>query len=177
MSTTSRWRPVRPATLYRFQKFARRNKLEFGTASAVAAAVVIGLVISTVSFVKERDARRRAVVAENAAREQARIASAAAAQTRMTLSAADLAQAIRLIADGRRSDALAYLMRSLSSNPSNSAAMTRLATLLEYHSWEVPSLILRHDDRAIAQFSPDGKRIVTASGKPPGCGMRRAANR
>jgi len=53
-----------PSSLYRFQKLVRRNKLVFIAASAVAAALIIGLGVSTWLFVKEKAARQRAVAAE-----------------------------------------------------------------------------------------------------------------
>src|SRR5437660_214773 len=58
-----------PSQLYRFQKLVRRNKLAFGAASVVAAALMIGLGLSTWLFIKERGTRQRAETAE---REQAR---------------------------------------------------------------------------------------------------------
>jgi eukaryotic-like serine/threonine-protein kinase len=57
-----------PSAAYRLQKAFRRNKLAFCAASAVAAALVIGLGLSTWLFVKERQTRQRAETAE---REQA----------------------------------------------------------------------------------------------------------
>jgi serine/threonine protein kinase len=53
-----------PSRLYRFQKLVRRNKLAFASASAVAAALVIGLGVATWMFFKEKAARERAVTAE-----------------------------------------------------------------------------------------------------------------
>jgi serine/threonine protein kinase/tetratricopeptide (TPR) repeat protein len=53
-----------PSNLYRFQKMVRRNKLVCAAASAVAAALVIGLGLSTYLFVKEKAARQRAIAAE-----------------------------------------------------------------------------------------------------------------
>jgi eukaryotic-like serine/threonine-protein kinase len=50
-----------PSRLYRLQKLARRNKLFFAAAGAVAAALIIGLAGSTWEYLKERDARQRAV--------------------------------------------------------------------------------------------------------------------
>ncbi len=50
-----------PSKLYRFQKLARRNKLAFAAAGAVAAALIIGLAASTWEYLKERTARQRAV--------------------------------------------------------------------------------------------------------------------
>src|SRR5207247_2606410 len=47
-----------PSRLYRFQKLVRRNKLVFTAASAVTAALLIGLGVSTWMFFSERQARR-----------------------------------------------------------------------------------------------------------------------
>jgi tetratricopeptide (TPR) repeat protein len=55
-----------PSTFYRFQKLARRNKAAFAAAGAVAAALMIGAIVSTALFVKERHARQRADAAEKA---------------------------------------------------------------------------------------------------------------
>jgi len=46
-----------PSNLYRFQKLVRRNKLAFAAASAVPAALVIGLGSSTWMFIRERRAK------------------------------------------------------------------------------------------------------------------------
>ena len=53
-----------PSRLYRFQKAVRRNQFVFAAASAVAAALVIGLGLSTWLFFKEQAAHARAVTAE-----------------------------------------------------------------------------------------------------------------
>src|SRR5437660_12541711 len=53
-----------PSQLYRFRKLVRRNKLAIGAATAVAAALVIGLGLSTWLFVEERGTRQRAEMAE-----------------------------------------------------------------------------------------------------------------
>jgi eukaryotic-like serine/threonine-protein kinase len=49
-----------PGNLYKFQKLVRRNKLTFIAASAVTAALIIGLGVSTWMFFKEQQARRQA---------------------------------------------------------------------------------------------------------------------
>ena len=90
---------------------------------------------------------------------QWRAADAQKRQALQTLSQSDFLQANRLIADGRRVEALAYLVRSLSADQDNHAALTRMTTLLATHSWMVPVLTL---PQASAQFSPDGQRIVVA---------------
>jgi serine/threonine protein kinase len=53
-----------PSRVYRFQKLVRRNKVVFAAGAAVAAALIIGLSISTRLFFMERAARQRAVAAE-----------------------------------------------------------------------------------------------------------------
>ncbi|SPE58694.1 putative Mitogen-activated protein kinase kinase [Verrucomicrobia bacterium] len=49
-----------PGNWYRFQKLVRRNKLAFAAAGAVAAALLLGLGVSTWSFFKEQQARQQA---------------------------------------------------------------------------------------------------------------------
>jgi serine/threonine protein kinase len=49
-----------PSNLYKFQKLVRRNKLTFFAASAVAAALIAGLGLSTWMFFNEQQARRQA---------------------------------------------------------------------------------------------------------------------
>ena len=61
-----------PSNLYRFQKLVRRNKLAFAAASAVAAALLLGLATSTWLLVKERESRRQADAAAQKSRQVAR---------------------------------------------------------------------------------------------------------
>jgi hypothetical protein len=53
-----------PSRLYRFQKLVRRNKIAFAAIAAVTCALLLGLGLSTWLFLQEREARRRAVAAE-----------------------------------------------------------------------------------------------------------------
>jgi hypothetical protein len=81
-----------------------------------------------------------------------------------TLSQSYFLQAGRFIAENNRGDALAYLARSIREDSKNGDAVTRLTTLLTDHSWMVPTLNLQHSNTVEwAEFSPDGRRIVTAS--------------
>ena len=153
-----------PSNLYKLQKLVRRNKGAVAAVAAIAAVLVIGIVISTWQAGRALRAGRISREAEKAATRNATVAEAASAESRMTLAASDFSQAVRLVEEGYRSDALAYLVRSLSANPSNDAVLTLLATLLMYHSWMVPTLTFDDDGSVCtAQFSPDGERIVTAS--------------
>ncbi|MBI3417513.1 MAG: protein kinase [Verrucomicrobia bacterium] len=49
-----------PSAAYRLQKFARRNKVMFVSASMVTAALVIGFTLATVLYIRERQASRKA---------------------------------------------------------------------------------------------------------------------
>ncbi len=49
-----------PSNFYRFQKIARRNKLAFAAAGAVATALIVGMAASTGEYFKERKALERA---------------------------------------------------------------------------------------------------------------------
>jgi serine/threonine protein kinase len=146
-----------PTKAYRLQKMVRRNRVVVTALCAVLSALLIGFGVATWMFIKERQATRRATVNEGRA-------EAAAIHSRTTLANSDFQQAIRLISDGNRTEALAYLVRSLSLHPERDAALTRLISLLTYHSWPIPTLILKHEGPInTAQFSSDGKWLVTAS--------------
>src|SRR5262249_30600446 len=69
-------------------------------------------------------------------------------------------------AEDKDPDALAYLVRSLRLNPTNYAAVTRLATLLIHRPWNFPLLTLRGTNSIGViggDFSPDGKLINSFS--------------
>jgi len=167
-----------PSNLYRFQKLVRRNKLGFVAGATIAVVLVLAVVVSSSQAVLARRAERQAQdEREKAKREAERAdrnaqneklqhqrAEAAATEANMALSTSDFLQACRFIAEDRDHDACAYLVASLRANPTNDAAVTRLATLLTYRSWLTPTLTLQHADAVkSAQFSRDGKRVVTAS--------------
>ncbi|SPE61349.1 putative WD40 repeat-containing protein [Verrucomicrobia bacterium] len=166
-----------PSARYRLEKLVRRNKLVFAAAGAVAAALLAGLGVSTWLLFQERQARRQAVAAERAqaqqralaqaaelrAQEQSRLAEARANEVNLTLASSDLSRAISLIADDKANDALVYLSRSLAKNPANVAAVTRLATLLTYHSWLLPVPGFQpHVRSSAAHFNSQGTRIATS---------------
>jgi serine/threonine protein kinase len=53
-----------PSRLYRMQKLARRNKITFLAIGVVAVSLTVASTVSTVLFLREREARQRAVAAE-----------------------------------------------------------------------------------------------------------------
>ena len=70
-----------PSRVYRFQKLVRRNKVVFAATGAVIVALVAGFGTSTWLFLKEREARERAVEAE---RQQERLRQAADTREKIT---------------------------------------------------------------------------------------------
>src|SRR5271166_4604288 len=83
-----------PSAVYRFRKFARRNRAPLASAAAGLAAIIVGLATSTFLIAQERDA------ASDAARRE----SQAAAREHLAAKAADdqRAEAVRLAAEADR---------------------------------------------------------------------------
>jgi serine/threonine protein kinase len=91
-----------PSNFYKFQKLVRRNKITFLAITAVAMALLIGFGISTWLFLQEREARQRAVLAEQ---QQIRLREEA---DRLRLAAEQrqkLTQAIVLLSYGQTNEA------------------------------------------------------------------------
>jgi tetratricopeptide (TPR) repeat protein len=70
-----------PSRLYWFQKLIRRNRGAFAAIAAVVAALVVGTGTSTWLFLREREARQRAVIAEQ---QQARLRQEAETREKIT---------------------------------------------------------------------------------------------
>lgn len=97
-----------PSRLYRFQKLVRRNRIVFAAGGAVALALVIGMGASTWLFLREREARQRAEVAEQ---QQARLRHEAEVREKVT-------QAALLISEERFGEADALLTDLSFTQPS-----------------------------------------------------------
>jgi serine/threonine protein kinase len=161
-----------PSKLYRFQKLVCRNTLAVGAAAAVAVSLILGLAISSLLFIREKEARaneatmrQQAEDAKKQAQAEATRAEAASLELKTTLSASEFVQGSRLLSEGYRSDGLAYLAGSLNDNPTNEAASTRLANLLASHYWLAPAASFK--PATTLPSSRDGNRPDTASGDNP----------
>jgi tetratricopeptide (TPR) repeat protein len=86
-----------PSWVYRFQKLVRRNRVVFIAGGAVALALVSGMSASTWLFLKEREARHRAVAAEH---QQARLRHEAELREKITQAALLVSQERFEEADG-----------------------------------------------------------------------------
>jgi tetratricopeptide (TPR) repeat protein len=108
---------------YQFRKLVRRNRVVFATGGAVALALVIGLGTSTWLFLKERDARQRAVTAEL---QQAHLREEAEARTNM-------AQAALLVSQ-EKFDEADHLMNEISLDQPTVEGAAVLRSLGEWHA-------------------------------------------
>jgi WD40 repeat protein/class 3 adenylate cyclase/tRNA A-37 threonylcarbamoyl transferase component Bud32 len=127
-----------------------------GILRAAGIATLIVLLFVGLALYSFQQARRADLNAE--------AARLSAQTTRATLSRSDFFQALRSINEDNDWDGLSQLARSVSLYPDNQAALCRLTALLTYRNYPTPVCRLRHDGVVTtAQFSPDGKRIVTAS--------------
>ncbi len=108
---------------YQFRKLVRRNRVVFATGGAVALALVFGLGTSTWLFLKERDARQRAVTAEL---QQAHLRVEAEARAKMT-------QAALLVSQEKFPDA-DRLMNEISLDYPTLEGAAVLRSLGEWHA-------------------------------------------
>ena len=112
-----------PSRLYRFQKLVRRNRGVFAAVGAVTATLVLGMATSTWLFLREREARRRAVAAEQ---QETRLRHEAEVRQKIT-------QAALLASQEKYEDADALLARlSLPQPTVEGAAVFR--SLGEWHA-------------------------------------------
>jgi serine/threonine protein kinase len=126
-----------PSRIYRLQKLIRRNKVVFIAAAAVSAALIAGLGASTWLFLKEREARQRAVAAElQQARltQEAELARSNEAKLRRQAEARErITQAAVLVSQGRFEEADQMISQTLPTEPSMEGAAV-LRSLSEWHA-------------------------------------------
>jgi WD40 repeat protein len=137
-----------PGALYRLQKFATRNKAGFAAAASFAALIIAGLAFSTISFVREKAARERAIDAERIAVKQA--------------NRSDLLLGWRLLDEGKLSEGLAYLVNAAQKDPENSLIAPRLLTAITANNFCLPigAPLLLPSAVVGAVFSSDGRWLA-----------------
>jgi WD40 repeat protein len=109
-------------------------------------------------------ARTAAVAAKTDADSQKVLAEQERDNARRAASRAHVEQAQNLLAAGRRREVLAYLAQAVRLDPENVVARGRVLSLLLELGYPIASVPLRHEETVFtALFSPDGRRLVTAS--------------
>ena len=92
-----------PGVFYKFRKFVKRNRVAVTAGSLVAAALVVGLMLSTIGFVQASRQRDRAIVAEQEQSRERERAEAARIEAEQALQAE--AEQRRLADDARLAEA------------------------------------------------------------------------
>ena len=141
-----------PSAVYRFQKFARRNRLAFAAVSAVTIVLCLGVIASTWQAVRatreqriadlergraKTEASRADANASAEARERQK-AEAATHRANQALSGALENEGDRLAREGNSAKALAHLARALRIDPANRVAAQRIISLLNQRDFPLP---------------------------------------
>src|SRR5262245_53899992 len=119
--------------------------------------------------VKQRtEAVKNANEADRQKQEAVKQEAEAKAQTKkvsQSLSRSDFFEATRRLSQSEAGAALAHLARALRTDPGNKDAQSRLISLLSQRNWQFPAIepLVASNSIWSAEFSPDGKRIVTTS--------------
>jgi len=121
-----------------------------------------------IALQSEARARAQQTLAEGAREEEANarfLAEQKSAEAQAALAEADRYRAAIADAAGRTDEALALVARAVRYRPEDVAARSLLISLVTHHVALPTTAPLRHEGAIVsAQFSPDGQRIVTASG-------------
>src|SRR6266480_2354343 len=130
---------------------AQRQRITLG---AVTFGLVVAIVLAIMAFFAEAKARKQTQVAVAATKRTSEVAS------RGNVSLAGYSKE-----SGKNAQALAQLAQALRLNPENQNASGFAAAMLTQLGWDVPLRgSMGHEDVVnSAQFSPDGRRVVTAS--------------
>jgi eukaryotic-like serine/threonine-protein kinase len=172
-----------PSAVYRLRKTVRRNKLVFASGAAVAAALLVALVFSSWSLVREQDARFAEQVQRQEAERQRQAAEAARRVAEVEKGRADV-QARQATESHQRSRRLLYAAdMSLAQQSLALNNLGKARRLLDRHrpqpgeedlrGWEwrylwqetrsgaLATLTRRPETRCISlAFSPDGTRLA-----------------
>jgi eukaryotic-like serine/threonine-protein kinase len=154
-----------PSNAYRLRKFIRRHQLGFFAATAVALALLVGLIASSVLLLREQRVRARAVTAERTAVALQHQAEVARADEVKRAARTSLELANRNLADGRVADGLAYLVYSARKDPLNPILAPRLASVLTSHNFILPEgAPLECGSRVVAiRYALDGHTFLAGT--------------
>jgi len=150
--------------IYRVKKFVRRHAGSVATVVLVAAAIVLGLVISTAMYFRAEQARKSEVIArsqaqnaEKVAQEQKNIAETKAEDLRRSL----YANSIQL-ADASYREGNIRRVRELLATCPNDLRGWEWNRLNYIHDESIRSLNTHHDFLKATILSSNGSRIITA---------------
>jgi WD40 repeat protein/serine/threonine protein kinase len=163
----------RLAPAERFMRWCRHNPAVAGLVAVVAVLLIGVAVISTIAAFRiagardeaKRNAQEALEARENEAA-QRKLADARAQESRQRLTQSYVANGTRLLDDGDLFGALSWLTEALALDQGDAVREERHRTRIAAVLAETPRLvhIWRHDNEVEhVAFSPDGRRVVTAS--------------
>ena len=155
-----------PSALYQLRKLVRRHRFGLATVTGLLLLLVAGVVVSAWQATRARHAEHLANAARQAESAQRQLAEASVTESRDRLARLHLANGLRALEDGDWFGSLLWLTESVrlagSNSPSEAMHRLRIGTTLAY----APQLeqMWFHDGPVNqAVFSPDGRRLATAS--------------
>jgi WD40 repeat protein/serine/threonine protein kinase len=154
-------------TIYRVQKFVRKHAGSVATVALVAAAIVVGLVVSTAMYFRAESMRVEAVQAkakETVARTQAEQAEQTTKDKAEELRRTLYVNSIQL-ADAKYREGNTGRVRELLASCPNDLRGWEWNRLNYVHDQSLTTLHIRANKIGPAAFSSDGKRLVTAGGE------------
>jgi len=152
-----------PSTAYRVQKFVRRNKVMVTASAAVAAALVLGTVVSTWQAVRARSQRMRAESNEKKAVNAMSLAQASELLARQHAYAADMKIADTAWREKNLGQALSALRRQI-PGPGEADLRGIEWRYLWHKCQSQQSKIFKHEaEVTCAELSPDGRWLATVS--------------
>jgi serine/threonine protein kinase/WD40 repeat protein len=165
-----------PSASYRFQKAFRRNKVTFLAGSAVAAAILLGFIVSSWQAMRATDAKTRAIASQKEAEkargaeslqrqaaEAARVqATDRAAQAARNLYAADMKAVDQYIREGSLGAANALLTEHIPRIGEPDLRGWEWRYFRRMAEGDHPTILRGHsNDVAKVQFSPDGRYLAS----------------
>ncbi|HNQ91126.1 MAG TPA: protein kinase, partial [Verrucomicrobiota bacterium] len=154
-----------PSRRYRARKFVRRHRIGVVLAASVSLALLLGMVLAAVGFVRASRQRDRAVAAEQQAERERQEAVHQRQRAEAGLRQLELRAARDWFARDESARGLSLLASLVRQDPADRVVAEWLMNELMHRNHGLPVMppIVEGDAVTLATFSPDGRRILTAS--------------
>ena len=153
-----------PSVRYRLHKFVRRHRTAVASALLIAAAIVVGLVVSTTMYFQAERARQKEATARTQAEQAEKTAQQQRKRAQCLLARAQLERGVRILNEGDCMGLLDLLDARITADeiPDLRDSASRLWAI-EYELWSDRLVLVLPDAKNLA-FSPDGRLLVAARG-------------
>jgi WD40 repeat protein len=153
-----------PSAMYRLHKFVRRHRTAVASGLLVAAAIVVGLVVSTTMYFQAEQARQKETTARTQAEQAEKTAQQQRQRAQSLLAMAQLDRGVKLLNEGDCLGLLDLLDARITADeiPDLRDSAARLWAIA-YDLWSDRLVLVLLDAKNLA-FSPDGRLLATADG-------------